>query len=199
MTLRTAAFLSVLVAAACLVSSCGERASQDPGPSLSAEQCQAIALAERFVVENGYTDAPPSKDPSKIQREVTDQFGTTEAILQMRRGTLLRHAVGLMRETTPNDGRAWAVVFRPDWTRVRDLIPEDVLAAHRSDGRAIYVSLPSEVFIIHMAVDMTKVDILLPSPEQTQRECAATPGPVPAPNAIRQATPRDATRLLSPK
>lgn len=75
------------------------------------DETEAVAAAECFVIENGYTDLPPSSDPSRIVPEnvdpMTDEFG-----MKLRHNSLQRRAASV----THDDefwGGSWMVIFRP--------------------------------------------------------------------------------------
>ena len=77
---------------------------------LTSEQCEAIRVAERFVLENGYTKAPATDDRSRIAWELLDDPSHLERTLEIRRDTLKPHAYGL-RLGVSGDPLAWEVVF----------------------------------------------------------------------------------------
>lgn len=72
-------------------------------------EAEAIQKAEDFIVEQGYTDLPPTEEKSKLVAESvnpgTDAFG-----MKLRHNSLERKAYGVMREGGKNG--AWIVVFR---------------------------------------------------------------------------------------
>jgi hypothetical protein len=55
---------------------------------------KAVQLAEEFVIKNGYTDLPPSKDKREIKRESLEGSSSIDVILMDRRNTLERRAYG---------------------------------------------------------------------------------------------------------
>jgi len=71
---------------------------------------QAIALAERFVLENGYTNAPNSKIKRDLDFESIEWAGSREQLLQLRFNTLMPKAIGIKRINLRfPDG--WSVAF----------------------------------------------------------------------------------------
>lgn len=74
------------------------------------DETEAVASAECFVIQNGYTDLPSAMDKSKITPEnvypMTDEFG-----MQMRHDSLERQAVTVTRDIEFWGG-SWIVMFR---------------------------------------------------------------------------------------
>ncbi len=62
------------------------------------DETEAVAAAECFVIQNGYTELPPSSDKSKITPEnvfpLTDESG-----MKMRHDSLERRAATVLRDT----------------------------------------------------------------------------------------------------
>lgn len=78
-------------------------AEADGGPvgAVDGGRARAIELAEAWIRAQGYTTAPPTVEPSKLQREMTDMIGEDQMIAS-RAGTLeasARCARGDARET----------------------------------------------------------------------------------------------------
>lgn len=72
-------------------------------------EAEAVKLAERFIVQNGYTDLPPEK--SKLVNESFELGASVEEMLKMRHDTLERKAYGISyRRKGGSPG--WTVVFR---------------------------------------------------------------------------------------
>lgn len=92
-------------------------------------QSEAVALAEQFVAQNGYTDLPPDK--TTLSSETIEWETNVDRRLQERHGTLERRAYGIV---SGRKGRSpgWTVVFR--YTH-----PIDRHA--RSTGRAVTMNL----------------------------------------------------------
>ena len=67
---------------------------------------EAVLLAECFIIENGYTDLPPSKDASKIMPESVHPL-TDESGMASRHNSLERNAYGYFQKQS-----GWTVVFR---------------------------------------------------------------------------------------
>lgn len=85
-------------------------------------ESEAIKKAEQFVIEQGYTDLPPTEEKSKLKVEAVDG-GTEAAALTVRRNTLEGSAYGVLREKGKNGH--WIVIFRyvsgPDSSRARSV------------------------------------------------------------------------------
>ena len=92
-------------------------------------ESEAIALAEQFVAQNGYTDVPPDK--TKLSYATIEWQSNVDRMLQERRGTLERRAYGIV-SGRKGDSRGWTVVFR--YTH-----PIDRRA--RSTGRVVTMNL----------------------------------------------------------
>jgi hypothetical protein len=71
-------------------------------------QRQAVALAEQFIAQNGYTDLPPDK--TKLAHETIEWEPDVDRMLQRRHATLERHAYGILRGRKGGE-RGWTVVF----------------------------------------------------------------------------------------
>ena len=71
-------------------------------------QRQAVALAEQFIAQNGYTDLPPDK--TKLSYETIEWERDLDRMLQQRHSTLERHAYGVLRGRKGGE-RGWTVVF----------------------------------------------------------------------------------------
>lgn len=75
---------------------------------LSAEE--AVAAAECFIIQNGYTDLPPIADKSKLTPENVFA-GTDEEGMKMRYDSLERAAYSYERDNELYGG-SWVVMFR---------------------------------------------------------------------------------------
>ena len=71
-------------------------------------QSEAVALAEQFIAQNGYTDLPPDK--TKLSYETIEWESNVSRMLQERHNTLERHAYGVRRGR--KGGPGWTVAFR---------------------------------------------------------------------------------------
>jgi hypothetical protein len=84
---------------------------------------QAVLIAECFVIDNGYTDLPPSTDPSKIIPEniypLTDEFG-----MKLRHNSLERKADSIYR-APESWGGVWEVTFKVNPSRVDFALPQE--------------------------------------------------------------------------
>src|SRR5688572_16567308 len=67
----------------------------------------AVAVAERFVRANGYTDAPDREIKLGLDQESIDVSTRTEQI-EIRRNTLRPNAIGVK---TARNGHGWGVAF----------------------------------------------------------------------------------------
>jgi hypothetical protein len=92
-------------------------------------QAEAVALAEQFIAQNGYTDLMPDK--TKLSYETIERESNVDRMLQERHGTLERRAYGIVRGRKGGSA-GWTVVFR--YTH-----PIDQRA--RSTGRAVTMNL----------------------------------------------------------
>jgi hypothetical protein len=68
---------------------------------------EAITLAEQFVAQNGYTDAPANK--SKIAYESLERYTDIDKMLDFRKNTLKRKAYGICHKAKRQ--RGWTIVF----------------------------------------------------------------------------------------
>jgi hypothetical protein len=140
---------------------------------LTADQCQAIDAAKRFVVENGYTNLPPSKDTSRIKRELGQGGMPVEMLLSLRKGRIKLHPFGLTPGTPPDEsGWTVAFAFTPEFlAEVTDIEPR----ASRA-GRGVYVTPTTwglETHMTHAVISLDKMTVRLPSEEETASACAA--------------------------
>ena len=78
------------------------------GQTLS--QKAAVALAERFIAQNGYTDAPPSKIKSELDSESIEFAESRMDLLQQRRNTLRPKAIGA-KQGRRGDKAGWSIAF----------------------------------------------------------------------------------------
>jgi hypothetical protein len=72
-------------------------------------QSEAIAFAEQFIAQNGYTDLPADK--TKLSYETIEWESNVDRMLQGRHNTLERRAYGIRRGRKGGDP-GWSVVFR---------------------------------------------------------------------------------------
>lgn len=78
---------------------------------------QAVRAAEEFIVLNGYTDLPPTKDVAKLSYESIEWEPDTGKMLERRRNTLERPAYGYLARS--RRGAGWTVVFRFEKPSIR--------------------------------------------------------------------------------
>jgi hypothetical protein len=69
---------------------------------------QAVALAEQFIAQNGYTDLPPDK--TKLSYETIEWERDLDRMLNRRHDTLERRAYGILRGRKGGEP-GWTVVF----------------------------------------------------------------------------------------
>lgn len=72
-------------------------------------EAQAVALAEKFIAQNGYTDLPAEKD--KIVNESLELTPKVDEMLRRRHNSLKREAYGVGRGRK-NGAPGWTVVFQ---------------------------------------------------------------------------------------
>ncbi len=101
-------------------------AQSQKGPLTESE---AVALAEKFIVQNGYTDLPPDK--TKLSYESIEWEANVDRMLELRHDTLERRAYGVLSGRRGQKS-GWTVVFRYKH-------PSDEQT--RSNGRAVTMNL----------------------------------------------------------
>ncbi len=67
---------------------------------------EVVRRAEEFIIQQGYTDLPPTQDKTKLKAAFDE--GTDDSSIKLRRNTLLKSAYGLSK----GNGTRWLVVFR---------------------------------------------------------------------------------------
>jgi len=92
-------------------------------------QSEAVALAEQFIAQNGYTDLPPDK--TKLTHETIEWESDVDTMLQQRHDTLERSAYGF-RSGRKGSEQGWTVVFRYKHPGDRRM---------QSNGRAVTMNL----------------------------------------------------------
>ena len=73
-------------------------------------QEEAIKIAEKFIIENGYTDLPPTDDKKKIVFESIEWNSDLEEMLKGRHNTLQKKAYGILKGRKGNT-EGFTVVF----------------------------------------------------------------------------------------
>lgn len=116
----------------------------------TADEAAAVAAAERFVAEQGYTDAPVPDDV-EIRPEGIEPGSTRAERIQFRHGTLEPHALGVF----PHEpGAAITVVFR---YRAAE-------QAQRGVGRAVVLEHDAEpTHIVHQDALLDHAAALCPN------------------------------------
>jgi hypothetical protein len=107
-------------------------------------ESEAIRLAEEFIVDNDYTDLPPSEDKSKLKCESVDCGLDEWSMKNIRHNSLLRKAYGVWKyDLKKRREGSWTIVFRyncdhiefsrtfPDWEK-----------GCKNKGRAVTVTTP---------------------------------------------------------
>jgi hypothetical protein len=146
---------------------------EQPTPMpLAREQCTAIRAAERFVLENGYTDAPATTDPSRIVWELGDDPSQLSRVLKARHETLKPHAYGLHLDPA-EDPAAYTIVF--EYTDSLIALTRRVEGKPREQptGAAIRITFGADgprAVLEHMAIFLGAA-ARLPSPEQVTAVC----------------------------
>jgi len=92
-------------------------------------QSEAVALAEQFIAQNGYTDLPPDK--TKLSYETIEWESNVDRMLKGRHDTLQRRAYGVVRGRKGGD-LGWTIVFRYRGSSGRGA---------RATGRAVTMNL----------------------------------------------------------
>jgi len=98
---------------------------------------QAIRLAEKYVLENGYTAAPRSQVKRQLDPESLKFSSDVEENLRMRYNTLRPKAIGARLDKGRRYGKAWSVAF--DYagpTRYADICR---IVTMKPDGSGIYM------------------------------------------------------------
>jgi hypothetical protein len=114
-----------------------------PQPKKEINESEAIRLAEEFIVDNGYTNLPPSEDKSKLKCESVHCGLDDWEMKNIRHNSLSRNTYGIWRYDLKKRGKgSWTVVFRyncdhpefsrtfPDWEK-----------ACKTQGRAVTIDL----------------------------------------------------------
>src|SRR5262244_832849 len=82
-------------------------------PKKEISEPEAIRLAEEFIVDNGYTDLPPSAAKPKRRCESVDCGLDERSMKNIRHNSLSRNAYVVWRYDTKKRGNgSWTVVFR---------------------------------------------------------------------------------------
>jgi hypothetical protein len=113
----------------------------DANPPKRLTLTQAIRVAEKFVVMNGYTDLPPTQDKAKLAYESVEWEGNVQRMLELRHDTIERRAYGYVEYSRRGSG--WTVVFRHKVPSVSSGRQQRIIPI-RSDnnvGRAVTMDL----------------------------------------------------------
>ena len=112
--------LSCLVVPVALLFHAGPLCGQETHPGALQQrvsQEKAVELAERFVRDNGYTDAPDSAIKAELDAESMEGVNDRTEMLELRRNTLQTKAIGV-KATSGGWGVAFDYVSHPGTCRV---------------------------------------------------------------------------------
>lgn len=113
-------------------------------PQESVSSGEAMAIAERFVRMNGYTDAPESAIKSQLDHESIEWTNDRAELLESRRNTLRPKAIGV-KPTGGGWGVAFDYVEQPGKCRVVTMRKDgSQVRMQHQDGIRIYWSGPGE-------------------------------------------------------
>jgi hypothetical protein len=120
----------------------------------------AIATAEAFVRDAGYTDAPPAPGAT-IPQDILDP-GDPGARAAMHHATLVPHALGVF----PNDGSGpITVVFGYERAYLARIFAEPELTQRLGEtGRAVVVSADAAPRIVHQDAMLSHVQSICADP-----------------------------------
>lgn len=141
----------------CLAASCScvqepvvqEIANKTAGQTKVAEltEEQAIAFAEKFIAQNGYTDVAPDKD--NLSFESIEWESKIDKMLKSRHDTLERKAFGVS-QGRKGGGTGWTVVFK---------FKKRSYPQTRKNGRAVTMNLNgSDGCVEHVDFILAKID-----------------------------------------
>ncbi len=71
---------------------------------------EAVKIAENFIIENGYTDLPPTDNKTKIVFESIEGYSDLEELLKFRQNTLQKKAYGILKGRK-NNPEGFMVIF----------------------------------------------------------------------------------------
>ena len=78
-------------------------------PPLS--KIEAVALAEKFILENGYTAIEPGWFQAKVNTESLNFGLSRQETLRLRKGQLVAKAIGIKSDTQRDGKPGWSVAF----------------------------------------------------------------------------------------
>ena len=73
-------------------------------------QKAAIALAEKFIAQNGYTNAPPAMIRQRLDFESIERADSRSKMLEQRHNTLQPRAIGA-KQGRRGDKAGWSIAF----------------------------------------------------------------------------------------
>jgi hypothetical protein len=114
---------------------------------------KAVRLAEDFIKQNGYTDAPADKN--NLSHETVEFYETIDELLEARHNTLEPKAYGIYYGGRLGDQKGWTVVFRrPQKKSEKSLESSQLLT-----GRAVTMNENFENLLVeHKDFILDKVD-----------------------------------------
>ena len=72
---------------------------------------EAIKMAELFILQNGYTNAPANEIKKELNIETIEFANDREDLLQHRFNTLKRKAIGIRKGRKSEEVAGWSVAF----------------------------------------------------------------------------------------
>jgi hypothetical protein len=111
---------------------------------------EAIDIAEYFIAQNGYTNAPPMADKSNLKLESLEYSSDPDEILAHRHNTLESKAYEVIRH---RDNTGWTIVFRFSGTNEMYNRLAGANEARYKDGRAVVMDqYGREVHVEHQDI-----------------------------------------------
>ena len=121
-----------------LAVSCATRCTYSgPAKASPLSKAEAVALAEKFILENGYTSVEPGWFQAKVNTESLNFGLSREETLRLRKGQLSGKAIGI-RSDTQRDGKpGWSVAF--DYAKGDPAPTTCRVVRMHADGTDLYV------------------------------------------------------------
>jgi hypothetical protein len=120
-------------------------------------EAKAVRLAEEFIRQNGYTDAPADKN--NLSHETIEYFDDVDELLKQRRDTLEPKAYGVLTEGRGSK-KGWTVVFRHS-KKIRDnfKVKDKLVGNPEKAGRAVTMNENFQNLLVeHKDFWLKKVD-----------------------------------------
>jgi hypothetical protein len=153
---------------ACAVASCRRTPEPPPKPALSAQEVRAVAAAEAFIRQNGYTNQPA--DPAAVKWDIMEgaipSAGVPpKVLLQWRRNTVVGQAYGFSRHRS-RDRAGWTVYFEHNPAFLKRL-PKASTESREVTGRSVEVSPDlTELDMPHMDIILKTAEVVFRRPPQ---------------------------------